>query len=212
MSYVIAIDGPGAAGKGTVAKRLAAELSILYLDTGKIYRAVGYAIAQAGLIVEEVTEERAESFAKSLTSECLNELIDEGVLANERVAAMASVVSSMPKVRAALLEFQRNVAKSPLGAVLDGRDIGTVVCPDADFKFFVTASVEERAKRRYKELKNKNETAIYDDVLRDLEERDARDANRDTAPMKPAEDAIIVDTTDDSADEVFFKMLKVIGN
>jgi len=201
---VIAIDGPAASGKGTVAKRLARHLGLAYLDTGSIYRAIGFNMISQGLDPDD--KKAAIQAAKDLTpGDLKNEhLYDEGV------GAAASIVSAIPRVRELLLEFQRNFARSPSGAVLDGRDIGTVICPDADFKFYITADINARAMRRFKQLQSKGNAVIYDAILQDLQKRDERDSQRKIAPLKAAEDSVHIDTTDMNEDEVFAKILSVV--
>jgi len=198
---IIAVDGPAASGKGTLARRIAQHMGFAHLDTGRLYRAVGLAVIRAGR--DPADAGAAEMAAVALDPGALN----DPTLAGDEAAQAASKVAAIPAVRAALLEFQREFAKNPpggsAGAVLDGRDIGTVVCPDADIKFFVTASIRTRAARRHKELLNGGETSIYARVLQDLRERDARDSTRTIAPLKPAEDAIVLDTTDMDADAAF---------
>jgi len=198
---IIAVDGPVAAGKGTLARRLAAALSFAYLDTGSLYRAVAARLLREGLAPED--EAAARRVAESLTEADLT----APDLRDERTGAGASVVAAQPAVRAALLEYQRQFAANPpgggAGAVLDGRDIGTVVCPDADVKLFVTASAEERARRRWHELVDRGETVEYETVLADLQQRDARDQARATAPLKPADDAHLLDTTNLGIDPAF---------
>ena len=198
---IIAIDGPAASGKGTLARRVAEAMDYAYLDTGLLYRATGAKVLGLGLDPsDEATAVRA---AEKLNANDLGG--DE--LRSEEVGSAASKVAAIPRVRAVLLDFQRNLASSPpddkRGAVLDGRDIGTVVCPDAPIKFYLTASVEERANRRFKQLQEKNPAAIYERVLKELEERDARDSARDVAPLKMASDAIHIDTDRLNADAVF---------
>lgn len=201
---VIAIDGPAASGKGTVAKRLARYMGIAYLDTGSIYRAIGYNMLQQGDEPED--KKKAIQAAKDLTpGDLKNEhLYDEGV------GNAASIISAIPRVRDILLQFQRDFAKNPEGAILDGRDIGTVICPDADYKFYITADIAARAMRRFKQLQSKGNPVIYDAVLQDLERRDNRDRMRAIAPLKAAEDAIHIDTTDMNEDEVFAKILSSV--
>ncbi|MCA3265307.1 MAG: (d)CMP kinase [Azospirillum sp.] len=200
---ILAIDGPAAAGKGTLAKRLAAHFGYDHLDTGALYRAV----ASRSLRTGETPEHAAERFAVGD--------LGAGDLRAEKVAQHASVVAAVPAVRAALLAFQRDFARRPpggKGAVLDGRDIGTVVCPWPDtIKFFVTASLEARAKRRYEELIAKGESPIHAAVLAEMAERDARDAQRATAPLKPAPDAILLDTSGMTAEDVFHAALAAIA-
>lgn len=193
-ALVIAIDGPAAAGKGTLARGLAARLGLAYLDTGSLYRAVGAKLLAEG--ADPADAEAAARAAGSLTPADLG----RPDLRSEAVGSAASQVAANPRVRAALLDFQRGFAARPpdgkAGAVLDGRDIGTVVCPEAPAKLFVDASVETRARRRMEELRQAGSDAIYAAVLADLKERDARDRNRADAPLKPADDAELLDTTD----------------
>ncbi len=186
---IIAVDGPVAAGKGTLARRLAAHYGLAYLDTGALYRAVGLALLDAGRSADDSAA--ALAAARALDPARL----DDPRLREERVGEAASRVAAMQPVRDALLEFQRDVAARPPGAVLDGRDIATVVCPDAEVKLFVTASAEARARRRHAELTARGETADLDEVLADLQRRDARDQARDAAPLRPAADASLLDTT-----------------
>lgn len=205
---IIAIDGPAAAGKGTLAKRLAAHFHYAHLDTGGIYRATGKKALDAAINLENHAASAA--IAASLTPA---DLVAAG-LRSEEVGHAASVVSAIPEVRAALLDFQRDFAANPpghaKGAVLDGRDVGTVVCPDADVKLYVTASDEVRAHRRHKELQERGLNAIYARVLDELRDRDARDTNRAVAPLKPADDAVVIDTSDLDADAAFDKALAAV--
>lgn len=198
---IVAIDGPAASGKGTLARRLARHFGYAYLDTGSLYRAVGFAMLEAG--DDPADPEKAEAAARRLDPS----LVTDPRLRTDAVAQAASKVAAIPAVRAALLEFQRAFGQTPpggaRGAVLDGRDIGTVVCPDADRKMFVTASVAVRAKRRFKELREKGEDVIESAVLQDMKDRDARDAGRTVAPLAPAEDAMVIDTSDLDAEQVF---------
>jgi cytidylate kinase len=198
---VIAIDGPAAAGKGTLARRLAAAYNLAFLDTGALYRGTALTLLRGG--EDDPSEAAAEAAARRLKSE----LLTDPELRAEATGRLASKVAAMPPVRAALLAWQRNFAADPpagkQGAILDGRDIGTVVLPDAKVKLFITASDEARAMRRFKELQEKGEAAIYARVLEDMRERDARDTARSTAPMRPAEDALIIDTSALDADQVF---------
>lgn len=205
---IIAIDGPAAAGKGTLARRLAQHLNLAYLDTGLIYRAVGKKVLIVGADPEDAAAAEAE--ARAMRPE---DLQLEGLRTDE-VAQAASKVSTVPGVRAALLEFQRDFAAYPpdgkAGAVLDGRDIGTVVCPEAPHKLFVTASMEVRAERRVKELQDRGLEAIYARVFEDMKERDARDSERAVSPLEPAKDAHTLDTSDFDADQVFQAALDLI--
>jgi cytidylate kinase len=200
MSTVIAIDGPAAAGKGTLARRIAAELGFDYLDTGLIYRAVGMNVARAGF--DPADPARAGEAARDLQPEDLS--ADD--LRTDEAAQAASKVAAIPEVRAALLDFQRLFAAQPpggKGAVLDGRDIGTVVCPGAPIKLFVTASLEKRAERRLKELQGRGLAADPAQVLAEMRERDERDSSRSVAPLKPAADAQVLDTSELDAAAAF---------
>lgn len=201
---VIAIDGPAASGKGTLSRRLADKLKVPFLDTGAIYRAVGLKMVYANK--DPKNKKAAISAAKSIS---VNDLTNPRIR-QEKVGNAASIVSSYPEVREILLQFQRDFASGEKGAVLDGRDIGTVVCPDADIKIFITASMETRAQRRYRELNGEGIEVSYNSVLEDLHERDERDSKRPVAPLKPAKDAIIIDTTNLSAEEVFNKVWEVV--
>ena len=183
---IIAVDGPAAAGKGTIARALAKHYGFHFLDTGALYRMVGLAAIRAA--GEPITTEAAIAAAKSLDP---SGFVDAD-LRTEKVGAAASIVAVIPEVRAALLEFQRSFARKAPGAVLDGRDIGTVVCPDAHAKLFITASAEVRARRRQKELG----AADYEKVLADIRARDERDSQRATAPLVAAKDAVTLDTSE----------------
>lgn len=198
---IVAIDGPAGAGKGTLARRLAETFNLAYLDTGALYRAVGVRVLEMG--ADPADPASAVHAARTLDLASL----ESPRLRDEDAADAASKVAAIPEVRAVLLDFQRDFAKNPpnpcKGAVLDGRDIGTVVCPKADLKVFVTASVEERARRRTLELQEKGIDAIQDRVLADMIGRDERDRDRKTAPLAAADDAIVLDTTEIDADAVF---------
>jgi CMP/dCMP kinase len=200
-NLVVAIDGPAAAGKGTLARRLAEHYGLAYLDSGSLYRGTALSLLRQGVTAPD--EAAAVAAAKALRPE----LLGDPELRAEATGALASKVAAIPAVRAALLAWQRGFAAAPpegkRGAVLDGRDIGTVVLPDAMVKFYIVASDEARARRRFKELQAKGDGAIYARVLEDMRERDARDTARTTAPMKPAEDAEIIDTSALDADQVF---------
>ena len=206
---IIAIDGPAAAGKGTLARRVAEHFNLAYLDTGLLYRAVGKKVLDAGNDPEDAAA--AETVARALNAQDLNA---DG-LRVDAVAQTASKVSAVPGVRAALLDFQRDFAKTPPegsnGAVLDGRDIGTVVCQEATAKLFITASTEVRANRRFKELHQADSGAIYARVLEDMKERDERDSSRSFAPLVPANDANVIDTSHLSANQVFDQALIFIA-
>ena len=203
---IIAVDGPAAAGKGTLARKLAAHLGFHFLDTGALYRMVAMAVLDKGLMPENA--EAAIHAAEALDPARFND--DD--LRNEYVGSAASVISAHPAVRAALLAFQRDFAARVPGAVLDGRDIGTAVCPDAEVKLFVTASPEVRARRRFIELQlRKAGDASFDEVLADIKTRDERDRTRASAPLVPAADAAVIDTTDMNAAEVFGVALEIVN-
>jgi cytidylate kinase len=180
--FTIAIDGPAAAGKGTISKAVAAHFGFAHLDTGLLYRAVGAKVMTGSDAIEAAVGLRAED-------------LDVDGLRTAEVAQAASKVAVIAEVRAALLDFQRAFARRAGGAVLDGRDIGTVICPQAEVKLFVTASAEVRGKRRYDELVGRGDTVTLDDVIEDVRARDARDMERVEAPLKPAEDAHVLDTS-----------------
>jgi len=186
---IIAIDGPAASGKGTLGKRLAAHYGLRHLDTGLIYRAVAKAVMDAGQNPNDVVA--AAAAAKVLDPSRFNET----VLKTHSIGETASIVSAIPEVRAALLLFQRAFAAQPPGAVLDGRDIGTVICPNADVKIFVTATPEVRASRRAAEYRTQGRNIAETDVLADIIQRDKRDQGRAAAPLKQAPDAHLLDTT-----------------
>jgi cytidylate kinase len=183
---IIAVDGPAAAGKGTIARALAKHFGYHFLDTGALYRMVGLAVIRSG-------QDPADTAAAITAATSLDPSgFEDRDLRNEAVGAAASIVAVVPEVRSALLSLQRDFARKPPGAVLDGRDIGTVVCPDADVKLYVTASPEVRARRRQAELG----AASYDSVLAEIRARDLRDSQRATAPLLPAKDAVILDTSE----------------
>jgi CMP/dCMP kinase len=203
-NLVIAIDGPAASGKGTIARRLAARYGLPHLDTGLLYRATAAALIAADRDLYD--EPAAVAAARGLG------LIDfdETMLRTRQVAEAASIVGAMPGVRAALLDAQRDFAARPGGAVLDGRDIGTVVCPNAPVKIYVTASPAVRAQRRALELAQRNETVDYPSILADILKRDLRDAERATAPLRPASDAVTLDTTYLSVDAALAAAEKLV--
>lgn len=201
---VIAVDGPAASGKGTLARRLAAHFRLPHLDTGLLYRGVAKALLEAGEALDDTAA--AESRAISLDVAAL----DESQLRGREMGEAASVVAAMPEVRAALLTLQRKFARQGAGAVLDGRDIGTVICPTAKAKLFVTASPEIRAARRLKELLGRGETADFDMILRDIRRRDARDSGRADAPLKRADDAVTLDTSALTIEEAFEAARRIV--
>ena len=187
---IIAIDGPAASGKGTIAKRLAKHYGLPHLDTGLMYRAVAKAVLDAG----HKLDDRASVTAAALKLDPAG--FDETELKRHSVGEAASIVAAIPDVRAALFNFQQEFAAAPNGAVLDGRDIGTVICPHADVKIFVTASPQERARRRTLEFKAQSHDVREADILADILRRDERDQSRSVAPLRPAADAFVLDTTD----------------
>lgn len=206
---IIAIDGPSGAGKGTLARRLAAALDLAYLDTGTIYRAAAAKMLAAGELPNDA--EAAGAAARGLR---LSDL-DRADLRGEDTGQAASIIAAMAPVRAALLDLQRRFAAKPpeskQGAILDGRDIGTVVYPQADIKIFVTASPQARAGRRHKELLDRGEPSIYARVMQEMEARDARDSRRKAAPLKPAPDALVLDTSDMDAQATFEAAMRMIA-
>ena len=202
---VIAVDGPAASGKGTLARRIAAHYGLRHLDTGSLYRAVGRKLLKSNN--DPADSGLAEAAARSLGA---NDLADPD-LREEETAKAASIVASQPAVRAAMLDYQRAFAGTPPGAVLDGRDIGTVVCPDATAKIYLDASVEVRAARRAKELQGNDTKSIESRVLSEMKERDARDSERNVAPLRAAEDACVIDTTGLGPDEVFDRAVAFIA-
>ena len=224
-SFVIAIDGPSASGKGTIARKLAAHFNLAHLDTGLLYRAVGVAVLRVGgdLADAGLAQQAAVALAAGLTGQGsevnafsaidFTQLLDDEALRSDESGVAASKVAVVSAVRAALLKFQKDFCASPpqgkKGAVLDGRDIGTVIAPNAPVKIFVTASAEARADRRFKELQKRGQNATYAAVLVDMKERDARDAERPLAPTKPAPDAVMLDTTDLTAEQAFAEAVRI---
>jgi cytidylate kinase len=208
--FVVAIDGPAASGKGTLARRLAARFGLAHLDTGRLYRAVALLLLEGGSDPGDAAA--AERAARRVGMS----LLADPRLNEEQVALTSSTVAAIPAVRTSLLAFQRSFAASPpppaTGAVLDGRDIGSVVWPQAAVKLFVTASIEERARRRVAELHGRGAAAIYENVLQDLNQRDTRDRERRTAPLKAAPDAEIIDTTRLDADKVFERAAALVAH
>jgi CMP/dCMP kinase len=201
---VITIDGPAASGKGTLAYRLGKHLGLPHLDTGLLYRAVGERLLADGRALDDVTAAVAVAQAIKIDS------ITRDSLLGSEVGEAASRVAAMPEVRAALLSIQRTFAQNPGGAVLDGRDTGTVVCPNADVKLFVVATAEARAVRRHKELTERGEKTTYDEVLADIRRRDERDTARAVAPLKPAPDAALLDTTALDIEAAFQEALRIV--
>ena len=187
---IIAVDGPAAAGKGTIARALARHFGYHFLDTGTLYRRVGLALLKSG--ADPSDSKAAVAIARNLGSHAH----EEQELRSEAVAAAASIVAVIPEVRTALLDLQRQFARKPPGAVLDGRDIGTVVCPDAEVKIYVTASAQVRARRRQEELRSYGQDIDFAAVLQDIRKRDKRDSMREVAPLLPAGDAAVLDTSE----------------
>lgn len=202
---VIAIDGPAASGKGTLSRRIANHLDIPFLDTGRIYRAA------AIKLVYDDKDPQDKAAAIDAASRLRAEDLANPQLRQEKVGKIASIISAYPEVREILLQFQRDFASREEGAVLDGRDIGTVVCPDAELKLFITASIEARARRRYQELTGQGIEVNYQSVLQDLQDRDRRDSERDAAPLEAAKDAVVIDTSDMTAEEVFIKVKDLVA-
>ena len=201
---IIAIDGPAASGKGTLGKRLAAHYGLRHLDTGLLYRAVAQAVLDSGYRLDDAA--RAAVAAQALDPA----QFDEATLKSHAAGEAASVVSAIPEVRAALLRFQQDFAAAPPGAVLDGRDIGTIICPFADVKIFVTASPEVRAKRRAIEMRRHGQAADESAILADIRRRDERDSKRAIAPLKPAADAHILDTSALDIDGVLREAIAIV--
>ncbi len=194
---IIAIDGPAASGKGTLARKIAKHLGLHYLDTGSLYRAVARDALSRGFRLDDTWA--VVAMARSLDPASL----DDAGLREPGIGEAASRVAGIPEVRAALLDYQRHFAARPPGTVLDGRDIGTVVCPDADVKMFVTATPEERARRRFLERQAAGVEMTYEDTLQLIRDRDARDAGRESAPMRRADDADLLDTTEMDIEAAF---------
>jgi cytidylate kinase len=201
---IIAIDGPAGSGKGTLAKRLAAHFGLPHLDTGLLYRGVALTLLDQGLPLTDASAAARVAAALDISR------LDDSRLKGGDMGDAASVVSSYQPVRDALLDLQRRFAAQPGGAVLDGRDIGTVICPEADAKLFVTATPEERARRRRLELLARNEPAEFEVILADIRRRDERDITRSAAPLRPADDAVILDTTALDAEAAFRAALDVV--
>jgi cytidylate kinase len=211
---ILAIDGPAGAGKSTVARRVAERLGWVRVDTGAIYRSVALLAGRRGIVGAESIGRIAQSLDLKFEGE---RVIVDGedvsrAIREPEISTAASRVSAMPEVRANLLELQRRIARAhPKGAVLEGRDIGTVVFPDAEVKVFLTASLEERARRRTEELAERGVPQPFDDVLAEMKERDERDAQRDVAPLKPAADAKMVDTTGRTIEEIVSEIVGLVN-
>jgi len=201
---IIAIDGPAASGKGTIARRVAARYRLPHLDTGLLYRAVAAALLAEDRDLYDEAAAVAAARGLGLTD------FDEATLRTRQMGEAASVVAAMPRVRAALIDAQRAFAGRPGGAVLDGRDIGTVVCPEAEVKIFVTASAAQRAQRRALELVQRGEKADYQAILADIIRRDARDSTREAAPLRPAGDAVVLDTTSLGIDAASTEAIRIV--
>lgn len=204
MGFVIAVDGPAASGKGTLSKRIAAHYGLPHLDTGLLYRAVARLLLDKNRPLDDEQAAAAAAWALNLA------FIDESRLRGAEMGDAASKISVIPAVRAALLDRQRDFAAQEPGAVLDGRDIGTVVCPDAAAKLFVTASPEERARRRHRELAGRGDGPPYEAVLADIRQRDARDMGRASAPLRQAADAVLLDTTALDVEAAFLRALEMV--
>jgi cytidylate kinase len=201
---IIAIDGPAASGKGTIARRLAEHYGLPHLDTGLLYRATAAALLDQGRDLGDVNAAIAAARGLALTD------FDEARLRSREMGEAASIVAALPPLREALTQAQRSFAQRPGGAVLDGRDIGTVICPRADVKIFVTASPEARAQRRALELASRGERIDYGAILQDIARRDARDSGRAVAPLKAAPDAALLDTTKLSVDAAFAEAVRIV--
>ena len=218
MYTAVALDGPAGAGKSTIAKRAAKALDFIYVDTGALYRTIGYAATLKG--IEPVDSREVDELLKTTKVDLtfndkgeqivvLNGEDVSGFIRTPEASMTASKISAIPNVRAFLLDLQRNMAKTH-NVIMDGRDIGTVVLPDAQVKIFLTASPEARAQRRYKELVEKGMDVNYDDILNDVITRDYNDSHRETAPLKPAEGCVIVDTTELDLEQSIDKIISVI--
>ena len=215
---IIAIDGPSGAGKSTLGRMVARELGLLYIDTGAMYRAAALAVTRSGVSTQDSEAVAAIVADASINLEgdpdSLRVMLDghdvSDEVRNEDVSHSASLISTISEVRRALVSRQRMLGERGRGAVLDGRDIGTVVFPNADIKFFLTAMPEERAHRRYEEVRLRERDLTFEDTLTDINQRDQRDSTREDSPLAIAEDAIVIDSTELSIDEVFEKMMKEI--
>ena len=216
MSFNIAIDGPAGAGKSTIAKRAAKELSFIYVDTGAMYRYIALGLLRGGVDIEDTQalEKALEQIEVSIGYEnheqqvFLNQENVSGLIRTEEVSRMASAASAKPQVRAKLTELQRSLARRE-DVLMDGRDIGTMILPDAQLKIYLTASVHTRALRRYKELIERGEDCSLEDIEKDIEERDYRDMHRETAPLCQAEDAVLIDSSEMTIDEVVERIISL---
>ena len=216
MSFNIAIDGPAGAGKSTIAKRAAKELSFIYVDTGAMYRSIALGLLREDVDIEDTQalEKALEQIEVSIGYEnheqqvFLNQENVSGLIRTEEVSRMASAASAKPQVRAKLTELQRSLARRE-DVLMDGRDIGTMILPDAQLKIYLTASVHTRALRRYKELIERGEDCSLEDIEKDIEERDYRDMHRETAPLCQAEDAVLVDSSEMTIDEVVERIISL---
>lgn len=216
MIYNIAIDGPAGAGKSTIARRVAKELAFVYVDTGAMYRAMALYLIRSGAGKEDVKEfgrlcqgaDISIEYREGEQTVILNGENVTPLLRTEEVGNMASVSSADPKVREKLLDLQRKLGAS-MSVVMDGRDIGTTILPDADVKIYLTASSQKRAERRYKELTEKGIACCLDEIRMDIEERDRRDMNREISPLRQAEDAVLVDSSDMTIEEVTERILQI---
>ena len=219
MSFNIAIDGPAGAGKSTIARRVAAELGFIYVDTGAMYRTIALYLLENQVDCEQEQQLEAAleqinisiSYINGEQQMILNGENVTGKIRTEEVSSMASRSSAKPVVRAKLLQLQRSMAAS-CDVLMDGRDIGTMILPDAQLKIYLTASISARAKRRYLELLQKGETCSLEEIERDMEERDYRDMHRETAPLKQAEDAVLVDSSDMTIDQVVEKIKELAAS
>ena len=209
---IIAIDGPSGAGKSTVAKQLSKRLKIERIDTGAMYRAFAYKFYKNNL---EITQENIDKLLEDTDIDYIDGSVYldgenvEAYIRNEQISKLSSNISKIQAVRTKMVELQRKIA-STKSVVLEGRDITTVVFPNAEFKFFITASAETRAKRRYEELKQKGENVIYEEILEDINKRDHSDTTREISPLRIADDAIVLDTSESSIDEVVDKLIDII--
>ena len=214
MTTIITIDGPAASGKGTLARRLAEHLQYFYLDTGKIYRIIASRAYHKGLNLDDNQDDIVE-IARNLANEFDVNMTRNPELLQDHISQIASKIAVLPLVRIAVLDLQRNLANNPpsgfKGSVLDGRDCGTVISPSAKYKFYITADTNTRSQRRFEELQNNNVKTTFEDVYRDMLIRDERDMNRSVSPLRPAEDAVTIDTSKLSQDQAFQAVLKKLN-